>query len=391
MSTNTGAGTTPAAEKNQNAGGQTPPATPPATVQKSHGERFTEMVVAQLTGLAPGAQISEFQKRLAQNYFIKLDTTLKDLEKKRLGKAEQYREAIPYTWQYVNTQKFALDVVAYSMVGLDPMQPNHINLIPYANNSSGVYDIGCIPGYRGIEIKARKYGLDVPDEVIVELVYSTDKFRQIKKDKDNAIEQYEFEVVNDFNRGDIIGGFFYYKYFNKPEKNRIRVMNMADINKRRPKHGGSDFWGGEKDKWVTNAQGQREKVKETIEGWFPEMVFKTLYRAAYNGITIDSNKIDEAFRHLLVLEAELRDEGIQKEIDANANKINITLTDQEDGQEPTPPATEEANAEVIPTPAATHTATPIVTPPASTPAPAAEAATNGTLFDNDKKDGDAPF
>lgn len=387
MSTTDAAKTAP----QQNPGGEkTPPATPPATVQKSHGERFTEMVVAQLTGLAPGAQISEFQKRLAQNYFIKLDNTLKDLEKKRMGKTEQYREAIPYTWQYVNTQKFALDVVAYSMVGLDPMQPNHINLIPYANNSSGVYDIGCIPGYRGIEIKARKYGLEVPDEVIVELVYSTDKFRQIKKDKDNPIEAYEFEVVNDFNRGDIIGGFYYYKFFQTPERNRIRVMNMADINKRRPKHGGSDFWGGEKDKWVTNQQGQREKVKETIEGWFPEMVFKTLYRAAYNSITIDSNKIDEAFRHMLLLEAELRDDTIQKEIDENANKMSMTLTDEEDTPAQTPGNVTDAQVVSETSAPPPPAASPEPTPAAQQTTPAANP--NGTLFDNQPKgENEPPF
>lgn len=125
--------------------------------------------------------LTKFQKRLAQNYFIALDAILKTTEEKRLKKSEKFRDAVPVTWQHVNMEKLARDVVAMARVGFDPSQPNHINPIPYKNKHTGKYDITFIEGYRGIELKATKYGLDVPDHVTVELVYSTDKFRPSRK------------------------------------------------------------------------------------------------------------------------------------------------------------------------------------------------------------------
>ena len=283
-------------------------------------ERFVNQLSKELTALAPGAVVSDFQRRLGLNYFAKIDQTLKDLEKKRLAKSEQYRESIAYTWANINMQKLALDVVAFTKIGLDPLQPNHINLIPYANNAQGRYDIGFIPGYRGMEIKAKKYGYDVPDEVIVELVYSTDKFKQHKRDKDNHIESYEFEVVNDFDRGEIIGGFYYFNYKENPTKNRIKVMTMADIMKRQPKKASAEFWGGSKDVWENG-----KKTTVQIDGWKEEMCWKTVFRAAYNSITIDSEKIDDAFRRMIEIENDGAIQALEAEIEENANK-GETLT-----------------------------------------------------------------
>jgi hypothetical protein len=50
------------------------------------------------------------------------------------------------------------------------------------NNKTKKYDISFITRYRGLELKAKKYGLDVPDAVIVELVHANDHFKSIKKD-----------------------------------------------------------------------------------------------------------------------------------------------------------------------------------------------------------------
>lgn len=288
----------------------------------SYSERFTNMVVQQFSSLSPGSQVSEFQKRLAQNYFIKLDGILKELEKKRMGKPEEKREAIPYTWAKINTLKFALDVVAFTMVGLDPMQPNHINLIPYANNVTGVYDIGCMPGFRGLELKSKKYGFEVPDEIIIEVVYSTDNFKQYKKSRENAIESYDFEVTNDFNRGEIVGGFYYKKWNANPYKNTIKVFSLADIEKRKPKYASAEFWGGMKDVWEN---GKKKQVQ--IDGWKDEMVYKTIARAAYNSITIDSEKIDEAYQRLIMSEQEVRDAAVDAEVIENANKTAIGFED----------------------------------------------------------------
>lgn len=193
----------------------------PTTVAKkepTQSERFMTKVISEFGSSVGEVALTNFQKRLAQNYFIALDAILKTTEEKRLRKAEKYRDALPVTWQNVNMEKLARDVVAMARVGFDPSQPNHINPIPYKNKHTNKYDITFIEGYRGIELKATKYGLDVPDHVTVELVYSTDKFRPVKKDSKNKFEGYEFGIVNPFDRGDIIGGFYYHGFSSAPEK-----------------------------------------------------------------------------------------------------------------------------------------------------------------------------
>jgi len=296
----------------------------PQTPKASQSERFTQMVMNEFGANAGAVSLTNFQRKLIQNYFIKLDATLKENERKRMAKAEDKRDLLAFTWENVNMQKLAVDVVSFSSVGLDPIQANQINLIPYKNTSSNKYDITFMMGYRGIEIKAKKYGLEMPDDVVVELVYSNDEFKSIKKDKNNPIESYTFNVTDDFNRGAIRGGFYYHSFTDHPEKNKLRTFSLADIEKRKPAYASAEFWGGEKDKWENG----RKNGKETVEGWFDEMCWKTIYRAAYNDITIDSEKIDEHF--LRTLEADVRDnvaDRVKGEIAANANRSELTFED----------------------------------------------------------------
>jgi recombination protein RecT len=291
----------------------------PGADQPTIGEKFLGMVTKELVSINKGAALTDFQQRLAQNYFIKIDTMLKDTEKKRLAKSENYRDPLALTWNNVNLPKLALDVVAFSAVGLDPLQPNHVNFIPYKNNALNKYDIGFIIGYRGCELKAKKYGLDIPDDVVIELVYQKDKFKQIKKDANNKIETYYFEVVDDFNRGELIGGFYYYVYNDTPERNKIRVFTKKDIEKRRPNHASPEFWGGEKTVW----QNGQKSGTEVVEGWQDEMWYKTIYRAAYNNLTIDSQKIDDKYQTIIAAEQLVKEADIQREIDDKANKTEI--------------------------------------------------------------------
>lgn len=314
--TNAADNNTPAVSENKQIAVQKPTAS----------ERFTNMVMAEFGTEVSKVDLTNFQRKLCQNYFIKLDQTLKESEKKRLATNEQYREPLAYSWENVNMQKLAVDVVCYSAVGLDPVQPNHINIIPYKNSLSQKYDIGFLMGYKGIEIKAKKYGFDIPDDVVVELVYSTDKFKQIKKDQSNPIETYTFEIVNDFDRGDIVGGFYYHNYKNNPEKNKIRVFTKADILKRMPAKAAAEFWGGEKDEYKN---GVKTGNKLKIEGWFYEMAFKTIYKAAYNVITIDSQKIDDSYVQVIKRDAEMIENKVAEEILTNANKENLDFDDAE--------------------------------------------------------------
>lgn len=342
-------------------------ATPPVTqaqtngvakAQLSHSERFAQAVEREFSGNAGQIVLTGFQRKLCQNYFIKIDSILKDAEIKRQKKAEKYREPLALTWENMNMQKLAVDVIAFSGVGLDPTQPNHINPIPYKNNGLNKYDIVFIPGYKGIELKAKKYGFNVPDDVIVELVYKNDVFKVIKKDANNKVEGYHFEVADSFDRGDIIGGFYYHVYFDNPEKNKLRVFTRRDIEKRKPEYASAEFWGGEKDKWEYNqATGRNEKAgKEQVEGWFDEMAYKTIYRAAYNAITIDSEKIDENYMAVIQKEQESRDFQITNEIATKSNRNEIGFNNEPPVQEPEvikdqkPPIQEpqaDANGEVI--------------------------------------------
>jgi len=168
------------------------------------------------------------------------------------------------------------------------------------------------------------------------LVYSTDKFKSYKKNRTNQCESYDFEIVNDFDRGEIVGGFYYHIFNGKPEKNRLVVFTLKDILKRKPAYAAVEFWGGEKDIWE---DGQKTGKKEHVDGWYEKMCYKTIYRAAYNDITIDSQKIDDDYMNLKQTEMSFREAQVEKEIDENANSeiidIQATATD-----EPEPPASE---------------------------------------------------
>jgi recombination protein RecT len=296
--------------------------------ENNPSERFTMAVIKEFpTGLSKEPiQLTIFQRKLIQNYFIKIDSVLKDAEVKRLAKSEQYRDALEFSWQNVNMHKLALDVVAYSSIGLDPLQNNHIHPIPYKNNKTNKYDIVLMEGYNGLELKARKYGYDVPDEVIFELKYSGDRFKSQKKGLNVPVESYTFEIGDDFNRGDLEGGFYYMIFRDNPEKNKLVVLSRKQIEKRKPAYASAEFWGGEKDKWENG----KKSGKEQVEGWEEEMFMKTLKRHCWNSINIDSQKIDDHLVRILESEAQAHDRAVEVEISENANKKELQMNVTED-------------------------------------------------------------
>lgn len=307
-----------------------------AKKEPTQSERFMTKVIAEFGSSVGEVALTNFQKRLAQNYFIALDAVLKAAEEKRLKKSEKYRDPLPVIWSNVNMDKLARDVVACARIGFDPSQPNHINLIPFKNNNTGKYDIVFLEGYRGIGLKAVKYGLDVPDHVTIELVYSNDYFVPIKKDANHPYEGYEFEIRNPFDRGTILGGFYYHSYTKTPEKNKLVMMSIKEIEKRKPDHASPEFWGGEKDKWESGKKVGTEKV----DGWYEKMCWKTVYRAAFNDITIDSQKIDDDYLRLKQMESDFAEAEVEREINDKANKNVIDITppsSSEPEPEPTKP------------------------------------------------------
>ncbi len=286
----------------------------------SASERFMSRVIVEFGSSVGEIALTGFQKRLAQNYFVAIDSSLKMAEEKRLKKSKN-QDALAVTWQNVNMEKLARDVVSCARIGFDPAQKNHIHMMPFKNNTINKYDIVFIEGYRGIELKATKYGMNVPDNTVVEVVYSNDRFKSIKKDSKNKFDTYEFEITNDFDRGDIIGGFYYHSYNDHPEKNKIVVLNIKELLKRKPEYASVEFWGGEKDIWKNG-----QKVgREATEGWYEKMVYKTIYRAAYSDITIDSQKIDDDYMRLKANELKMADLEVAQEIAENANKEAIDI------------------------------------------------------------------
>lgn len=282
--------------------------------QITHAERFTNKIISEFGTNVGELALTNFQKRLVQNYFISIDGALRAAEEKRKKKTKD-QEQLPITWENVNMESLSRGVVAAARVGLDPAQPNHVNMMPFKNNALNKYDIVFIDGYRGIELKSKKYGLDIPDCVIVELVHANDTFKPIKKDAKNRVESYEFDISNPFDRGNIIGGFYYHVYSNNPEKNKLVMMSIQDIEKRKPKYASVEFWGGEKDIWENG----KKVGKEKTDGWFEKMCLKTIYRAAYRDITIDSQKIDNDYHVLKKMEESFSESEIEQEIETNAN------------------------------------------------------------------------
>jgi len=314
--------------------------------QASVSERFMNMVIKEFGSGVGEIALTKAQKRLAQNYFMAIDTVLKVAEEKRLKKSEKYRDQLAITWNNVNKELLARNVVAAARIGWDPLEKNHVHMIPYKNNTTNLYDIGFIPGYRGLELKAEKYSLGEPPIVICELVYSNDNFQIFKKGQGNEVESYIFNVENPFNRGEIVGGFYYHSY-KDPARNRLVVMSLADILKRKPKYASTEFWGGEKDVWEKNEKtGRSEKSgTEKVDGWFDEMCLKTIKRAAYGNITIDSQKVDDNYQSLLQNEVSVRDAENRQEYEQEANKeaIDITATNVEESSDQPPPGNVDTN------------------------------------------------
>ena len=103
------------------------------------------------------------------------------------------------------------------------------------------------------------------------------------------------------------------------------MMSKAEVEKRKPEKASASFWGGEKEIWEN---GKRTGKFEHVEGWYPEMFKKTLTRAAYNAITIDSSKIDEDFQRLHAIETNIAMHEAAGEIAANANQgATLSISD----------------------------------------------------------------
>lgn len=339
----------------------TPPAAPPAptdAVQENMSERFTKKVLAEFGSSVSGAiEVTAFQRRLIQGYFIMIDRALKAAEEERIRKNKnnnnhEYDNPLPVTWQYVNLTDLALDLVHCARIGLDMQQENMLFPIPYKNNKAGCYDITLMKGYNGIKYEGIRYAVDVPIGETIELVYSTDTFVPHMKDSAHPVATYEFKINNAFDRGEVVGGFGYLE-FAEPAKNELIIMPLKDILKRKPEYASANFWGGTVSEWQT-VDGKRKKVDVQKDGWFDEMCRKTLIREVYSAkhLPRDPQKIDDAYQFMKAREARFAEIQAQAEIDAQANTIPIDTTTPQALPAPTAqpitiPDTNPATGEII--------------------------------------------
>lgn len=322
-------------------------------------------------GSVGAIQVTDYQRQLIQGYFIAIDRALKTAEEERLrkntnNKDHKYDNNLPVTWENVSLNDLALDVVHYARMGLDMMQDNHLFPIPYKNSKTQKYDMTLMPGYNGIQYIAEKYAVEAPLAVTIELVYSTDTFVPIKKNARNRIESYEFSINNAFERGNLIGGFGYIEYADSL-KNKLVIMTMKDIMKRKPRYASANFWGGKQKIWENGKQ-----VEQESNGWFEEMCLKTIKREVFSAkhIPRDPKKIDDNYQYMKLREARIAELEAQDIIDANANGSIIDVTPANPREqhpaaalpEPTPAFTVERTTGEVKEPVSAPAA---VTPPPS--------------------------
>ena len=282
----------------------------------SDSERFIQAVVSEYETTFGEVKITDHQKRLMQNYFVTIDGILKKMELKRnKDPKDKYYDSLEVTWKNINLVELKRTAKHVSSLGLDSLQKNNLSFIVIKDKIHQKYNVGFWEGYVGKELIAIRYAVEMPN-VTCELIYSNDEFFTIKKDRNAEIETYEFRQGNVFDSDrKIVGGFYYYDYQNK-QKNKIFVMSIKDILKRKPKKASAEFWGGEVDVWEN---GKKTGKKEVIDGWYEEMCEKTLKNKAFGSITLDPQKIDNTYQFLKQQETNLVDAEIEEEIEQNAN------------------------------------------------------------------------
>jgi len=267
--------------------------------QPTPAERFTGNVIRTYEAEA-GNQIAftDYERRLAQHLFVRIDAALKEAETKRTDKTKP-----PIDWAHVNMQKLALDAVNRIQLGLDALLPATIYPIAYLNGRTSVYDLDLRIGYRGEDYYRRRCAVDPPVDIRYELVYTTDHFRPLMRSGKQLVEDYEFEITAPFDRGDVVGGFAYLVY-SDPARNKLVIVSRAQFEKSRKVAKAGDFW----------------------NNWYEEMCYKTLVHRATAHLMPDPKKVNaSAYAYVDEQERGANVTAAQREADTLANTETLPI------------------------------------------------------------------
>jgi recombination protein RecT len=272
---------------------------------KTSSERFMNNIQSQFAAeVGSPIAFSDYERALAQHMFLKLDSVLQELEAKRLKDGRD--KVTPYNWHNINMRKLSLDAVHTVQLGLDALIPNHIHPVPYFNGKEKKYDLDLRVGYVGKAYYRMEAAVEKPKDIVIELVYSSDVFKPMKKSFRNEIESYEFEITNPFDRGNIIGGFGYLVY-DDPSKNKLITVSEKDFENSRKAAQSDKFWSKHPEK----------------------MRYKTLVHRVTENLQIDPKKVNASYLHV---ESKDSEEEVRREVSENANKeiIDVEFEEQSD-------------------------------------------------------------
>lgn len=205
---------------------------------------------------------------LLNNFFMAIDTAIKNAEEDRLTKPDKQHDP-KIRWASINIDETIQSSIAYANIHIDAMAEDMISFIFYKNKKGG-YDITFVEGVSCMEILARRYGVNCPENVKAELVYSTDVFKIVKKDINNPKDDCIHEITSPFDRGVILGGYTISQFKNE-RFDQLREMSLKDINKR------------------------TKEYTPFFKKWPAEMCIKTLKKNAWSKVVLNTVDLAEYY------------------------------------------------------------------------------------------------
>lgn len=260
--------------------------------KSSEAERFSAMVLDKLKEATGAVEVwNEYDMKLAQNLYVFLSNSLPKLEADRKNANRP-----PIIWKNVDLDMLAVDCKRIVVSGLDPRIKNHVHVKPYFLEKVGKYTLDLTPGFVGLDYVVRETSLYPIEDIVYELIHENDHFKVLKKNANRAIESYEFEITNPFDRGKVIGGFGYVA-FKDETKNFVKIVTAKDFEKARDKAPTKMIW----------------------DAWPDNMKYKTLVRRTTALITKDPKKVNR-YDALMKLEESQTVEGVIDQVSHEATQ-----------------------------------------------------------------------